>query len=108
MGHPNEDPLLASARREAVIAMAVWFVAMVYSVTVCYWFGYGRELADLTYVLGFPDWVFWGIVVPWSACVVFSTWFAMFYMRDEELGPEQPSDDELEADWQNEREEAAR
>ena len=49
-----------------------------------------------TFVLGFPDWVFWGILAPWSACVVFSFWFGATFMRDEDLGEELPEqEDEL-------------
>ena len=33
-----------------------------------------------------PDWVFWGIAVPWLVCVLFTTWFCFFYMADDDLG----------------------
>ena len=84
-----EDPLLKSARREALISIGTWFVATVYSVGYCWLYGYNRPIESLTYVLGFPDWIFWGVVLPWGACTVFSAWFCMFYMTDEDLGEEQ-------------------
>src|SRR5262249_2760756 len=40
---PREDTLVRAARREASLALGVWFVAMLYSVTYCYLNGYGRS-----------------------------------------------------------------
>lgn len=81
----GEDRLVRSARREALFALALWLVSMVYTVTYCYLNGYNRAPETLTFVLWFPDWVFWGIVVPWIACVIVSTWFAFRFMGDEPL-----------------------
>jgi hypothetical protein len=68
-----------------VVAAVVWFCAMVYSVTYCTLFGYGRTAESLTFVLGFPDWIFWGVILPWGLCTVFSVWFGLCYMQDHEL-----------------------
>ena len=81
-----EDPVVRSARREAALALAIWLVAMIYTITYCYLHGYGRTAESLTFVLWFPDWVFWGIVVPWGTCVVISVVFAFGFMGDEPLG----------------------
>jgi len=84
--NPPEDPLVRSARREAAIAFGMWLAAMLYSVTYCYLNGYGRSAESLSFVLWFPDWVFWGVVVPWGLCVLASTVFAFRIMGDEPLG----------------------
>ncbi|HEV7223665.1 MAG TPA: DUF997 family protein [Pirellulales bacterium] len=84
----REDPLLRSARREALVVLGVWLAAFVYTIGYCYAFGYGRDPDTLSFVLGFPDWVFWGVVTPWSACTAISIWFAMAFMSDDDLGPE--------------------
>jgi hypothetical protein len=94
VSHPAEDPVVTSARREASIALGTWLAAMLYTVTYCYLNGYGRDVESLTFVLWFPDWVFWGIVVPWGICILFSTWFAFRIMGDEPLG-EAVDDDHL-------------
>jgi hypothetical protein len=86
---PHDDPVLRSARREASLVFAVWLTALVYTVGYCYTFGYGRDPETLALVLGFPDWVFWGILVPWTACTVFSGWFAFVFMTDDDLGAEE-------------------
>jgi len=81
----GEDPLLKSARREMLAAATVWAIALIYTVGVCTTFGYSRKPESLTYVLGFPDWVFWGIVVPWGTCTLISGWFAFGFMTSEPL-----------------------
>ncbi len=88
MIRPQEDIVVKAARREATLAFGVWIVAMLYTVTYCYLYGYGRTVESLSFVLWFPDWVFWGIVVPWVICIVVSVVFAMRIMGDESLGEE--------------------
>ncbi len=82
------DPLLSSSRREALIVFAIWLGAAIYTVTVCYYMGYGRTSDDLHFVLGIPDWVFWGIVIPWMGCLILNGWFSFWYMTDGDLEQE--------------------
>ena len=81
----NEHPLITSARREAIAAMGIWLLATIWSVGYCSAYGYRRNPASLTFVCGFPDWVFWGIVLPWGICTVVSSIFAFWFMKDEDL-----------------------
>jgi hypothetical protein len=89
----TEDPLLRSSRREMWIATAMWLTAMVVTLTVSLNWGYGRDPATLTYVLGFPDWIFWGVIVPWVASTVLATLFSLGFMQDFPLG-DAPGDNE--------------
>jgi hypothetical protein len=89
---PREDPVLTSSRREALIAFAIWLTACVYSISVCYRYGYGRDVATLTYVLGFPDWIFYGVVLPWTVCTGLCFVMAYFVIADSDLGEEQPEE----------------
>ncbi|MBI2824248.1 MAG: hypothetical protein HYX69_06140 [Planctomycetia bacterium] len=89
---PPEDPVLTSSRREALVVLVVWVVATAWSVGYCALAGYGRDPASLTFVLWFPDWVFWGIVAPWFVCIAISLWFALVFMRDEDLGSSADAD----------------
>lgn len=93
---PKPTDLLASARREALVAIAAWLAALVYSVGYCYLTGYERTPENLSFVLGIPDWIFWGIVVPWVSCFLFSIWFAIGFMEDAPLTDEggSPSEDD--------------
>jgi hypothetical protein len=96
MPKQNDDPVLRSARREAIVVFCTWLAAMAYTVTYSYLNGYGRTPESLTFVLGFPDWVFWGIVAPWSVCILFSFYFGATFTKDDDLGEELPEqEDEL-------------
>ncbi len=88
MSRCPEDPVVTAARREASLALGMWLAAMLYTVTYCYLHGYGRDVESLSFVLWFPDWVFWGIVVPWGLCILASIVFAWRVMGDESLGEE--------------------
>ena len=85
-----EDPVLISARREALVVLATWITAMAYSLVYCARNAYGRPVEQIQYIFGFPDWVVWGVLVPWLACLVFSWFFAAIFMRDEDLGEDPP------------------
>jgi hypothetical protein len=88
MSPPSEDPLVCTARREALAVALVAVTAMIYTVGYCTRFGYGRAGEPLRFVLGFPDWVFWGILVPWGVCVVIAAGFSWWFAHDEDLGAE--------------------
>ena len=85
---------MTGTRQEVPLLIAFYLARRL--ATRRYTYGYGRSLEDLTFVLGFPDWVFWGIIVPWSVCVAFSFYFGATFMRDHDLGEELPeTEDEL-------------
>lgn len=88
MNEPSEDPVLTSARREAVAAVLLFSGALLYTVTYCAWKGYHRDPESLTFILGIPDWVFWGVLVPWLACFAIAFPFALKFMKDADLGRE--------------------
>jgi hypothetical protein len=84
-----EDPVLRSARREALIVFGIWLAACVYTVGFCAAFGYERDPATLTFVLGIPDWVFYGVFLPWTVCTILAFIVSKYVIRDEDLGEEQ-------------------
>jgi hypothetical protein len=95
------DPVYKNAKREAIIIGLVWLAATLFCCFYSYAYGYireGRELGvdDLDPILGVPSWVFWGYLVPWGVCSLFTFWFAGFCMADDDLGRDHSS--ELEAD----------
>lgn len=81
----REDPVLTSSRREMSVAVVIWALALIYTIGYCSLFGYHRTAESLTFVLGFPDWIFYGLVVPWVVSTVVSGIFAFAFMRDEDL-----------------------
>lgn len=82
----QEDPILRSSRREGLVTMTIWLAAMLYSVGYSVLNGYNRPVESIQYVYGFPDWVFWGVVVPWVVCAIVTIWFALFFMTSDSLG----------------------
>jgi hypothetical protein len=101
-----EDPILQTSRREALLTVGLWAMTMLYTVVYCYTHGYSRgtdgydrkldtSLEGMTFVFGWPDWVFWGIVLPWGVCTIVSAIFAFVFMRDAPLaaeGGDEPED----------------
>jgi hypothetical protein len=85
----KELRLLRNARREGCLVLAVWTAALVWSVGVCFLFGYRRNPTEIGLVLGMPDWTFWGVAAPWGLCLLFSVWFCFGYMADDDLGRDQ-------------------
>jgi hypothetical protein len=87
----NEDPLLRSARREALVTAVLASVALVYTIGYAALFGYGRSGESLTFILGMPDWVFASIVAPWLVCVGLSWWFSSWFIEDDTLEHAEPA-----------------
>ena len=85
---PTEDPVVRASRREAFFAAVLLVAAMAYTVGYTALHGYNRSPESLRFVLWFPDWVFWGIVVPWLACIAAGVVYAYGLMGAEELGPD--------------------
>jgi hypothetical protein len=86
MSHPHEDPLVKSARREALVVTAFFLAAMAYTLTYCGINGYNRDSDSIQLVFGFPDWVFWGVIVPWVVSTIVSVVYALVFITDDPLG----------------------
>jgi hypothetical protein len=86
MAHPQEDPLVRSTRREALIVLAIVIGAMAWTIGYCSLHAYHRPADDIQIVFGFPDWIVWGVLAPWAVCSVVSIVFAFGVMSDDPLG----------------------
>src|SRR4029453_9179439 len=95
---PREHPILRSSLREALVVFGIWVVACAYTVSYCYAFGYNRDPGSLKFVAGLPDWVFWGILVPWTVCSLLSFWVSNSLIAEDDLGPELAESPDEEAD----------
>lgn len=89
---PRDDhAVLNNARREAIWIFGAWLCATVYCCGYYAFFGMtrpGEEMgaADVHPILGMPSWFFFGVILPWGVCVLFTVWFAGFRMSDDDLG----------------------
>ncbi|QDU62193.1 hypothetical protein Pan216_30600 [Planctomycetes bacterium Pan216] len=77
-----------SSRREAIVALVVWGVCLIWCVGVCVTLGYHRPAEEISLVIGIPAWVFWGVLMPWIAATLFSIGFGLFGMCDVDDAPE--------------------
>ena len=110
----QEDPVYQHGRREAIFVLSVWACCFVYTVSYSYLYGYvvhvpdpastgpspadlvgpleawNRDPASVTYPwgLGIPDWVFYGVVLPWCVCFVLSLWYVFAFFVEDDLGEE--------------------
>lgn len=110
----SDDRIYLHARREAILILVVWALCGIYTVGYCYLFGYisdepmsdslgppagdlfdsiletRRDPESITFPLGLgiPDWVFYGVLLPWGICIAFTIWFCLFYFVEDELPEE--------------------
>jgi len=90
----REDPLVRSARREAFWIFLIWLATATYCVAYSAIHGYSDK--ELTFTLGFPSWVFWGVIVPWGICTLLAIAFTNLVIKDDPLGDETENPDEPE------------
>ena len=77
--------VLQSARREALFVAVVWVLCCLYVVGYAALFAYRQE--DPPRLLwGMPEWVVWGIMLPWGASTALTVWYALWGMKDQDLG----------------------
>ncbi len=81
-----DDPVYLNCRREALIILAAWAICLVWTITYCYLFGYNVAGESIATTMGMPSWIFWGVLVPWIVATLFSIWFGLCYMADDDLG----------------------
>lgn len=108
------DILYRNSVREARFIFGTWACCFVYTISYCYLMGYvsheslpsahggsigsllgelesfNRDPAQVSYPLGLgiPDWVFYGIVIPWGLCVLATFLYGLFLFSEDELGGE--------------------
>ena len=56
--------------------------------------GFNRDPATLTTPLGLgiPDWIFYGVAIPWVVCIVITVWFCIYYFVEDDLGQDEVPD----------------
>ncbi len=85
-----DDPVFLHSRREALVILGLWAGAMLWVVPYCYFFGY-HPVSDpdqLKTILGIPDWVFWGVLVPWVVCCLVTIYLCFWFIADDDLEAE--------------------
>lgn len=73
-----------SGHIEDVVVRGLCVAAPAAALTLCTLFGYRHE-GPPRFVGGVPEWVVWGVAVPWLSTWLLSSLFCLFVMRDEPL-----------------------
>jgi hypothetical protein len=87
------DPTYLHSLRETYVIIGLFAFFCIWSIFVCYNYGYlgeGEARATVSTVLGMPAWAFWGICLPWIAVDIVAVWFCFFFMEPDNLGEDQP------------------
>jgi len=105
------DPVYRTSLREGIMILSLWLGVFLYTVTYCYLNGYlshephpnsvgpaigsmvgSLELYDrdpdslmMPLGLGIPDWVFYGVVIPWILAILASIAFYLFFFVEDDL-----------------------
>ena len=82
----NVDPVFKNASREARVALLLFAAVFIWVLAVAARKGYGRQ--DVVFIWGVPDWIFWGVILPWAASLGAAIWFGLRFMKEDDLGPE--------------------
>ena len=73
--------------KEARLAAAIFLIAFLGCTCVIAMLGYpspGERPPEPSLIWGIPEWVFWGLFVPWLVLMGVTWWFALFFLRDDE------------------------
>ncbi|MHC4995047.1 MAG: hypothetical protein ACYTGQ_08345 [Planctomycetota bacterium] len=83
---PHLSAHLQRTRHESWIILGVWVAASAWTATCSYLFGYFTEdeVIEVATFAGIPVWILVGVILPWIVTAVFSIWFAMCYIEDDE------------------------
>ena len=80
-----EQTTRRSGHSEALVMAAFWLAMASWVVGSCYTLGYPSESNEIALVMGMPAWVVWGVFLPWCLSTVFTIWFALCKMTDEDV-----------------------
>lgn len=69
-------------RREAIIAGILWVVFATWTITACYIIGYKAQ--SVTFIFGIPNWIVWGVLLPWVCATIANSVFALLILADDE------------------------
>lgn len=81
------DPIFVTGLREAKWILFMWLCCFIWTMSYCINNGYQTEVdpANFPTVFGIPEWVAWGIGLPWIIANVVTIAFCFGYMQDGDL-----------------------
>ena len=93
-------PVYLNSLRETFLILLTWIVFAIWVVGYSLRYGYNLHSDTFSTVIGIPEWVFWGIGLPWILAIFVTIGFAVFVVKDDPLeeSDEAPTDDSETAD----------
>ena len=85
-----ETSSLHQSRRELCLILMAWLGCTLWVIGYCWANGYDLAPEEVSIVLGFPSWVFWGVVAPWMSANAFTFWFCLGFLKNDEDEEETP------------------
>ena len=67
--------------KEVAVAVLLWFIAGVWTIGVSYWLGYKQPVHS---VAGIPNWILWGVLIPWVIFFAAHSWYSLVFLRDDD------------------------
>lgn len=67
--------------KEFKVGVIITALYIALSSAISYVLGYNRDPNSIKLILGFPDWVFWGVLIPWVAIVGFTLIYGLYIME---------------------------
>ena len=85
-GLDNNNIAYKNSLRELVILIAIWGIALAWTIGYCYFNAYWKTGTEnqIGTTFGFPTWVFWGVMLPWVLCGIVSVLFALFGIAEDD------------------------
>jgi hypothetical protein len=75
------------SRKEFYFMVAAWCVFAIWTISYVGLKGGHQEGATLQLMWGMPEWVVFGILLPWVFALGLTVWFALRFMKDTDLDP---------------------
>lgn len=91
---PKEDPResldnsFRQSRKEFLAMVGCWIAFAIWTLGYNSMCAFDAESSADNPVLGMPRWVVFGILVPWAIALCLTVWFALRFMQDTSLDPE--------------------
>ena len=85
-----ETRSLRQSQRELWLILLAWLGCAIWVMSYCSVNGYNLSPEEVSTVLGFPDLVFRGVVLPWMIANIFTFWFCLRFLKNDEDEDETP------------------
>lgn len=102
------DPVFVNSLRETVVIISLFLLFLLWTVAVSFYLGaeqtfLSQDGKPLSLVWGMPNWVFYGIFLPWMIVNLIGIWFCFGFMKNDDLGEanDEPTSDAADGNREN-------